>query len=133
MDFKAVKPVGRFNPKAPMAVIAPFAGLRPGDPVPKASYSRLRKWWRRGWIANSHELPETAPDLPPELQDSPVEAGSSQPPETVVEPRTQTEEPKPVTAEEGLAGWWEVLFDDGSTRKMRKSQVEDLGLIVDGI
>lgn len=132
MDFTAGKPVGRFNPKAPMVVIAPFAGLRPGDPVPKAQYAKLRRWWRRGWVANSHDLPdEVLAQIDRFLSSAPVEEVQAE--QDVETPAEEHEEIVPLTAEEGSPGWWDVLFSDGSIKKMRRSQVEELGLVRDGV
>lgn len=130
------KPRGKFIPREPMVFVHPYAGYRSGQMVPRATYNRLRRWWRMGMICQisiltkeeckdlgivdmvfkkSSGKEQTAPAKDPQLA-SDVEGG-------------EASEPTPVTAEEGEKGWYRVLFSDGSEKSMRRSAVEDLGLL----
>lgn len=133
-----------------MVVTRPFWGFHPGQDVPKATFSRRRLWWRRGWIACRSELSgkdqkeieakakafenSRAPELQARkkrhaanLRAAQEKVGISPPPQT--EPPQEEPPREALSAEEGAKGWWNVLFDDGSEMKMRRDDVIALGLL----
>lgn len=120
--FAPAKPVGIFNPRDQMVVLAPFMQMRPGQPSPRGSYSKLRLWWRRGYIAARKDVD---PAFLKQIEADYAEACTpkAKVEEEVIGPATA------LSAVEGERGWWTVSFDDGTEQKMRKAQVAELGLI----
>ena len=115
---------GAFVPQQGMVAIMPFAVYKPGDVIPPASYNTLRKWWRRGWVC--------APEF---LTDEERKAFSA--PKPAPEPAAVSSEPATVNTVSAVSatptgsGWWEVTFSDGTSQKMRRADVEELGLVLD--
>ena len=105
--------LGRFNPKARLVAMVPFNGLDVGDTVPRASYAKMRRWWRRGWVANEHVVSSVFADAPPRgLDDSVPDVGDK-----IVE-----------TVEETGKGWFRVTFSDGSEMRLRRNELADFGI-----
>lgn len=127
--FAPSKPVGRFHPRSEMVVLKRFMQMSPGQPVPKASASRKRIWWRRGCIAARDQVPaKVLKELDAIYAEKIAKTRAPISVEAVEEP-DPVEPTTALRAEEGDKGWWKVSFDDGSEKKMRRADVETLGLI----
>ncbi|MGI9491974.1 MAG: hypothetical protein ACR2QF_06195 [Geminicoccaceae bacterium] len=115
-SFRPARIPSRFDPRLPMVFVRPWAGFRTGDPVPKMRWFRKRRLYRLRAIEYA-EVPEPVEETaqPPTIE-APVET-------------TGEEDVVAVSAEEGAKGWWEVTYSDGSTKKTRRAEVEDLGLL----
>ena len=115
--FKHV-PVTRMYKNRPVVATVSFGGLRAGEVLPPMPFSRLRRILARGWAVYQDGVENTEPTVEPD-SDQTVSGNSGE----------GEDEPKAVSAEEGNQGWWLVTFSDGSKKNMRRSSVEDLGLI----
>lgn len=133
--FAPAKPVGIFNPRDEMVVLTPFMQMRPGQPCPRGSYSKLRLWWRRGYIAARKDVdPEMLKQIEKDYagsvhQDAPTPVKETSVEDRIPEQEEEVSEPTALMAEEGTKGWWKVSFDDGTEKSMRRADVESLGLL----
>ena len=127
---------GRFDETKKLIVIRGLRGLEAGDPVPDyVSRSRRRDWWRQGWVAYKEDAAKLVEEEKARLE-AYVEMAEkakleAQQPE-IEEPEEDNlppDEPMALAAEEGEKGWWTVSFSDGNSRKMRKKDVQELGLL----
>lgn len=127
---KPVRNRGKFDPSRPLVAVVAVRGMVKGDLAShRGTRSRRAEWWRRGWVTYAEEsdqveeVQKTLPAPEPE-QKAPAETETP-------EPETLQVGPKPVSAEEGKQGWWLITFDDDSKKKVRRSVVEELGLLDD--
>lgn len=96
-----------------MVALVPFNGLSPGDTVPPMHYSRMRRFWRRGWVANEHVVQGI--DM----------AGGSGP---VVEASSSDGDVSVVSAEETGRGWYRIVFSDGTEQRVRNPDLRSYGI-----
>lgn len=134
---------GRFDETKKLIIVRGLRGLEAGDPVPDyVSRSRRRDWWRQGWVAYEEDADELVEAERARLKEYVEMAEGAkiqvEGPEVQVEgpaiaaqedENPIPEEPMALGAEEGERGWWKVSFSDGTTKKMRKKDVQDLGLL----
>ena len=104
-----------------MVYLRPFARNSVGDPVRKCSASRLKRWFRQGIIGYAEDVDQPKAEPRPTPVETSFQEGGDQ--------NNEVSDPRPVNAVEGGRGWWTVTFSDGSEKKMRKPDVEDLGLL----
>lgn len=111
-----------FDIKAPCVAAQPFACYQTGDKIDKTSYSKLRRWAKRGWIVNESQVE------PKQAQESSDEA---EPEEKAVEEEEEAEGAgviEPIVESIG-GGWYSVTIGQEVRRYQGRAQLEEAGFI----
>lgn len=135
MTTEKKRPKGKFFPKEDFVVAERFMQFKVGQDLPRCSWSKMRVWWRRGMIeykdpeavAKKYEQKAQKAKEPEKAEGE--TAGEAPVEQDGVEDEPMIETVTAVSADEGEKGWWNVTFDDGTEKKMRKADVAALGLL----
>lgn len=115
----------KFNPKQPMVADRAFMCYSAGDLIKPTTFSRLRKWFRHGWVrlakpADLKRLEQGPDKVAPEPDQVPIPDEHA--------PDVDGSEPVPLKVIEGHRGWFTVEMSDGSLIKVRRRDVEEMDL-----